>query len=331
MKTKPSLFEQVIAYPNLEKACQRAARGKRNQAGVARFLADREIELLKLQSELQSDTWRPGRSRSFLIHDPKERTITAAPFRDRILHHALMNVLEPIFERRMLYDSFACRKNKGTHKALDRAQAHLRRHDWFLKLDIAQYFATIDHELASRVLSLVVKSQRLLNIFNKILEFSGDKGRGLSVGSLTSQWLANLVLDQLDHFAKEDLRIPGYVRYMDDFVLFANSRETLQNAHNLIREFLHIQLRLSLKDRATILAPARQGLPFLGWRLYRGLRRLRPENLRRSHRRLKQRRRAFETSKISEESFASSARSIFSHWSHGLPLSLRRKLAQNLN
>lgn len=225
MRRAGNLWPRVIGLENLLAAARRAARGKRGQAGVARFLADREPLCLALQRDLETGTYRPGEPTTFTILDPKERLISAAPFRDRVLHHALMAVLEPVFERRMVFESFACRKRKGTHAALAHARGLVRRFGWLLKLDVAKCFDSLDHEVVLGAVARVVKDRRVLAVLETIVRSSGgaapDGGRvGLPIGNLTSQWLANLVLDGLDHHVKEVLRVPGYVRYMDDFGLF---------------------------------------------------------------------------------------------------------------
>ncbi|MCP3920023.1 MAG: RNA-dependent DNA polymerase [bacterium] len=324
MRRTGGLWDEVASFENLRRAAQRAARGKRRVAGVARFLADLEPELLALQRELRSGQWRPGSPTTFRIHDPKERTITAAPLRDRVVHHALIDVLEPVLERRMVDASFACRRGKGTHAALARARRLVRRHEWFLKLDIARCFDSLDHGVVLDCLARVVKDRPVLELARTIV--ATDRGVGLPIGSLTSQWFANLVLDRLDHFVLEDLRVGGYVRYMDDFVLFGDDRAALRRAHDAVARFVEHELRLRLKDRATILAPTREGLPFLGWRLYRGTTRLRPGNLRRIRARLRHRRWEHRTGQITETELAASVRSVAEHLRHGSTLALRRRL-----
>jgi len=325
MRRMGGLWEQVVAFGNLLRAARNAARGKREVAGVARFLERIEPRLLALQRELAGQTWRPGVTASFVVRDPKVRTITVAPFEDRVVHHALIDVLEPWLERRMVGESFACRRGKGTHAALDHAQRMVRRHGWFLKLDVRRFFPSLEHDVALETLARVVKDRRVLELAERIVRDGGGSGRGLPIGNLTSQWLANLVLDRLDHVVKERLRVPGYVRYMDDFVLFADGKEGLQHWHGEVAAFLRDELRLALKQRATVLAPCTNGLPFLGWRLYRGTRRLRPENRRRALSRLRHRRWQHRTGRITESGLAAAARSLCAHLEHGQTRALRRR------
>lgn len=325
MRRAGGLWPALVTFEHLRRSAQRAARGKRRVADVACFLADLEPRVLGLQRELQSDTWRPAPAFTFTIHDPKTRLITAAPFRDRVVHHALMDRLEPVFERRMVFESFACRRGKGTHAALVFARRQVRRFSFFLKLDVRKCFDSLDHEVVLDTLARTVKDRRVLHLAERIVRVGGREGVGLPIGNLTSQWLCNLVLDRLDHHVKEALRIPSYVRYMDDFALFTNDKERLRAAHDEVRGFLHEHLHLALKDEATVLAPAREGLPFLGWRIYRGTVRLRSGNLRRMRSRVKQRLWEHRHGLIDEDKLLASLASVCEHLRHGATRALRRR------
>ncbi len=198
------------------------------------------------------------------------RTITAAPFRDRVVHHALIDPLEAWFDRRMIAHSYACRRGKGQHRALRHAHRLVRRHSWFLKLDVKGVFPSLAHDVVMDTLRRIVKDRRVLMLCERLVRSGGADGRGLPIGNLTSQWFANLVLDRLDHWITEDLRVPGYVRYMDDFVLFGDDKAVLRGWLAQVEQFLH-GMQLRLKDSATMLTPTACGLPFLGFRIYRGL------------------------------------------------------------
>ncbi len=326
MRRAGGLWDRVVSFGNIRRAALRAARGKRHVASVARFLADLEPEALRLQRELVDGSWRPGPAFSFEIHDPKLRTITAAPFADRVVHHALMAVLEPLFDRRMPPESYACRRGKGTHAALAQARRLVRSHAWFLKLDVRKCFESLDHGVVLATVARAVKDRHVLALCARIVEGGGRAGIGLPIGNLTSQWFANLVLDRLDRFVKQDLRVRGYVRYMDDFALFADDKAVLRRAHDDVRSFLADAMRLELKPQATILAPTREGLPFLGWRVHCGVVRIRPENLRRLRSRIRHRCREHRTGLIGDDELLASLRSTCEHLRHGNTLSLRRRL-----
>ncbi|ETX07924.1 MAG: hypothetical protein ETSY2_08385 [Candidatus Entotheonella gemina] len=237
-------FSQVTAWENLLDAYRKAALGKRGRESTARFehqLADR---LLALQDELRQFRYRPGAYHHFQIHDPKQRLISAAPFRDRVVHHALCNVIEPRFENRFIFDSYANRLGKGTHRAVARLQHFARRYRYVLRLDIVKHFPSIDHAILRHILAQVIPEDDMLWLVDKILEsgagvlsdeytmvwFPGDdlfaalRPRGLPIGNLTSQFWSNCYLDPVDHFVKRELRCAAYLRYVDDFALFSGSK-----------------------------------------------------------------------------------------------------------
>lgn len=297
---------------------RRAARCKRRVKGAARFLERLEPEALALQRELMEDSWRPGRPVTFTIRDPKVRTITAAPFRDRVVHHALIDPLEAELDAALVPQTFACRRGKGTHRALEHARVLVRRHSHFLKLDISKCFESIEHGLVLATLEEHGLGGRILRLAERLL--AGPEQllrRGLPIGNLTSQWFANLVLGRIDRFALEEICVPGYARYMDDFVLFADEKSVLRDALARIEDFVGGVLSLRLKERATILAPVSQGLPFLGWRIYRGTSRLRPENARRTRRRLRHRRWELRQGRLEPARYIAAVRSVLAHQGHG--------------
>lgn len=327
MRRVGGLWPRVTAFDNLLAATRRAARGKRRQAHVARFLVEREPRLLELRRELLAETYQPGPLASFVIHDPKVRTIGVAPFRDRVVHHAVIDVLEPVLDRRMLHATFACRRGKGTHAALDHAQRLVRRHRWFLKMDVAQCFASMPHAVVMEALSRTVKDRPLLRLVGRIVDAGGgkqDPTRGLPIGNLTSQWLANLVLGALDRDVVERMRMPGYVRYMDDWVLLCDDRERLREARVEIEELL-VGLGLRAKASATMLAPTRDGLPFLGFMLFGAVRRIRPENRRRIVRRWRLRLWQWRHGQLDEPALADCVRSMMAHLEHGTTRGWRRR------
>ncbi len=327
MRRKGGHWPLITRFDHLCASAWRAARGKRQTATVARFLERLEPEVLQLKRELETQSWRPQPPTRFRILDPKERTITAAAFRDRVVHHALIDAIEPALERRMVACSFACRKGMGTHRALDHARRLVRRFGWFLKLDVRKCFDSLRHDVVLAAARRVIKGRATLALIETIVRHDASavaEGRGLPIGSLTSQWLANLVLDQLDHFALEQLRVPGYVRYMDDFALFGGSKGELWRWHAAVERFLRERLGLELKSQATCLAPTTEGLPFLGWRIHPGTTRLKPESRRRLLQRHRRLTRSLQHGGMTEEQFAVRARSLFVHASAGSTLAWRR-------
>jgi retron-type reverse transcriptase len=287
VKTYKHLYEQVCDFENIYLAYRKARKGKRGRVQAALFERVQEDELLALQKELRTHTYQPGAYHSFFIHDPKKRLISAAPFRDRVVHHALCRVMEPIWERRFISDSYANRIGKGTHRALDRAQAFSRQYRYFLQCDVRQFFPSIDHAILLVEFSRLIKDDEFLWLCALILKsgegvlseeyemnwFDGDdllaacRPRGLPIGNLTSQFWANIYLNELDHFVKRDLKCDAYIRYVDDFVLFSNDKTLLSFWRQKVIEKV-AELRLGLHEAAAQIFPTVTGLPFLGFRIY---------------------------------------------------------------
>jgi len=329
MKRQAGLFECVVRFENLLRAVRRAARGKRDRPSVARFELDLERELLALQEALLTGHYRPGRFFTFEVRDPKRRAICAAPFRDRVVHHALCDVLEPAFERRTIFDTYACRPKKGTHAAIARVQHFARRYRYFLKCDVRRFFASVDQDILRKLLGRLFKDRPLLELLGRIIVHGPPgmpPGKGLPIGNLTSQHFANLYLGELDHHLKERERVKGYLRYMDDLLLFADDKARLHRLLARIRRFLAERLALSLKENATLLAPVGEGIPFLGFRVYPGVIRLNPRTLRRFHRRVRDCERRFAAGEMGVEALADTVASLYAHVTHADTLTLRRRM-----
>jgi len=327
------LFDEVVAFENLTAAARRAARAKARSVEVAGYLCDLELEALALQRELLAGAYRPGAYRAFIITDPKERQITVAPFRDRVLHHAVCGVMEPYFERLFVHDSYACRRGKGTLRAVARAQQFCRRSDYFLKLDVRSFFHSVSHDVLLELLRRRFKDRRLLALLEVIIRHpvpNCQPGRGMPIGNLTSQHFANYYLNALDQYVVNTLRPDGYVRYMDDLVLFGGEKDLLWRWRGQVEAFLAERLQLALKHEATRLAPVTQGLPFLGRRVYPQLVRIRRENLRRSLRRWRRRRTACERGVLEPRALARSEGAIFAHLAQADSLRLRQGIVARL-
>ncbi len=267
MKRFGHLMEAIADPENLRVAFWKASKGKRGKADCRRFGDDLDRNISGLRAELLSGEVRVGDHHFFRIHDPKERLICAASFRERVLQHALMNVCEPIFERATIFDSYACRKGKGQLAAVTRALDYTRRHDWFLKMDVRKYFDSIDHEVLRRLLAGRFKDARVLAVFDRIIDsYNTEPGRGVPIGNLTSQHFANFYLGPLDRHVKEDLGRRVYVRYMDDFVVWGASAADLVPVWRGIERLLGSELRLEPKGNVALNRTA-AGLPFLGYRI----------------------------------------------------------------
>lgn len=328
MKRQGFLFGQITSFPNLWRAAHKAWRGKKDKSRVADFYFNLERELLALQRELVSGEYRPRPYCIFEVTDPKRREIAAADFRDRVAHHAIVNILEPLLEKRLIHDTYACRAGKGTHAAVQRAQHFAARSPFFLKCDIRKYFQSVDHVALKTLLDRIIKDHRTIDLLSRIINHTvagHAPGKGIPIGNLTSQHFANLYLGEMDHFVKERLRVAGYLRYMDDFLFFGPTKSFLHEIHFEIRQFLHDRLKLLLKERATIMAPVSEGIPFLGFRIFPATMRLPQKGLARFRRKLRAAELACQQGKIDEEALSRSVGSMIGHMKHADTLALRRQ------
>ena len=345
MKTFKHLYPQIYAFENLEQAFLNARRGKRHKPNVASFEMNLGEELLALQDELQAETWQPGGYRHFTIYEGKPRRISAAPFRDRVTHHALCNVITPIWEARFHYDSYACRVGKGTHAALGRCTHFARRYPYVLQCDIVQFFPSVDHEILRGLLARHIACPPTLRLIDNIIAsgagvhadryemqwfpgddlFAASRLRGLPIGNQTSQFWANVYLHELDNFVKQDLRCKAYLRYCDDFMLFAEDKPTLHRWRRDIENFL-ITLRLKIHPNKTALHPVKAGIPFLGFTVFPAHRRLKQTNGIAFQRKYKRLRFQLAHGKITREQLDQSVRAWLAHAAHGDTWRLRRTL-----
>ena len=327
MKRYGQLFEQITAFDTLLLAARKAWRGKQQRQSVGHFIFHLEPELLTLQEELCSGTYRMQPYRTFTIYEPKARQICAAAFRDRVVQHAICHVLDPLFERWSIHDSYTCRRGKGTHAAVRRAQQLARRWPYVLKCDVRKYYESVDHAVLKALLRRKFKDRALLTLLDGIIAHPlpfGTTGQGLPIGNLTSQYFANLYLGELDHLVQDRLRLPGYVRYMDDILVFASEKPHLHETLATIRTFLHDTLRLTLKDEVTRLMPVTQGVAFLGFRVFPGLIRLDGRKWARVRRRVRQREAQYRCGMLEAEALQRALASMLGHIGHADTLATRR-------
>ena len=345
MKTYKNLFPRICSYGNLYEAWRKAARGKRGSPEVADFEYALIDNLLELEEELSMQRYRPGAYRHFRLTTPKPRRISAAPFRDRVVHHALVRQIEPIFEARFIPDSYACRIGKGTHAALDRCQQFARRYRYVLQCDVVQFFPAIDHAILRDVLFRHIADERTRWLIDLILDsgagvlcaeydmvyFHGDdlwaveRARGLPIGNLTSQFWANCYLNELDRFVKRELKCPAYVRYVDDFLLFADGKRQLWDWKRAIVNFLP-RLRLMLHDRSSTVYPVTNGIPFLGFVTYPTHRLLKRRNGVAFARRFRAQLRQLAAGQLDYADVGAAVRGWLAHAAHGDTYGLRRAL-----
>ena len=309
MRPVGGLFARVTDFHELRAAARRAAKGTRGVQAWT-FLAELEGEVLELQRELLDGRYTPGPFTTFPISDPKPRVICAAPFRDRVVHHSLCAAMEPAFERYAVFDSYACRVGKGNVAAVRRAQRHARRFRWYAKLDVEHFFETVDLEVLSAMLRRRFRERRLLALVDRVLAAgAGPGGRGLPIGNLTSQHFGNFLLGAVDHAALERVRVSGWVRYMDDMLLFGPDKATISHQ---VEEVVRVLDGLGLKEKryARVVAPSHVGVPFLGFRVWPRLVRLDGARKRRLHRRLRGLRRGVASGRLSEAAAAVQANAM---------------------
>ena len=347
MKRYGNLWPEIIAFENLLWAARNAQRGKRFTSSVLDFNYHLETELIALQTALSAKTYEPGAYQTFEIYEPKRRLISAAPYRDRVVHHALCNFIAPIFERTFIDDSYANRLGYGVHRALRRFTVFARSSRYVLQCDIQKYFPSIDHAILKTLLRRKIKCLDTLWLIDNIIDHSNaqipvheifpgddllttlDRRHGLPIGNLTSQFFANVYLNGLDHFIKEQLKVKKYVRYMDDFSLFSDDREFLAEARFAIETYL-IGVRLKIHPVKSQLFETRQGANYVGFRVLPDRIRVRKENLRRGQRRLKQLQFDYASGKINMRSLDRSIQSWLAHLRHGDTWQLRKRIFADL-
>jgi retron-type reverse transcriptase len=280
------LFGRIVSFRALLIAARKAVNGKRKKPGAASFFTNLERELLRLERELRDGVYRPGRYVEIMVRDPKERLVSAAPFRDRVVHHALCAVICPIFEAGFIGNTFANRIGKGTHAAIHVYERHRDNHAYVLRVDIFRYFPSIDHTILKSQFRRRIACDPTLALMDTIvdasnaqepveLHFPGDdlfepyrRRRGLPIGNLTSQFFANLYLDRFDHWVSEKLGAP-YVRYVDDFAVFHDDPSVLSDWRGQIERYLEGR-RLKLHPRKTAILPTCKPTAFLGFELHAG-------------------------------------------------------------
>ncbi len=326
MKRYGYLFEQVCSFKNLTMSAHAAARGKKDKLAIADFLFNLENEIIEIEQELLEKRYHPRPYSTFMVHDPKVRMICAADFRDRVVHHAVCSAIGSIFERSLIFDSYACRIAKGSHRAIKRARYFTRRYRYFLKLDVRKFFDTIDHKILKSLIRSKIKDEELLRLVDIFIDHPvpwTEPGRGIPIGNLTSQHFANFYLSDLDHYVKEQLRIEGYIRYMDDSVLFADEKDTLWDAKNRIESYLSCELSLKLKENSVIVAPVSQGLSFLGFRIFPGIIRIQRKGWRRFRRKVLRRNEDLANGMIDIEEWNDSMHSMIGHLKNAATRNLR--------
>ena len=343
MKVNHNSYHKLTTKKNIFRGFKEFLKGKRRKQDVINFSKNKEVNLEKLHAELISKTYLPGKYSQFIVRDPKTRIIHKACVVDRIVHHIVSDVLEEVYDSTFIYHSYACRKDKGTHKAVLALQKmgikeskNNRRTCWILKCDISKFFASVNHKKLTEILSRRVKDQEFLDLLEKIItSFYSDKTvdlndkKGIPIGNLTSQLFSNIYLNELDQFVKHKLKVRFYLRYADDFAFISYDREYLLSLINPLQEFLKEKLDLDLHPKKIILRKFSSGVDFLGYIIFPKYVLPRTKTKRRLVRKIHAKVKQFKAGEISEESLNQTIQSYYGFLVHANTYEFKQKL-QNL-
>lgn len=319
-------FDEVFTFEHLYRSYLIARKGKRNKNSTEKY----EMNALECTNylfyQLKNNKYKIGKYKEFYVYEPKKRLIMSLPFKDRVVQHCLCDYyLGPLLEKSMIYDNYANRENKGTHKALYRLEdyfhkfyRHYRDNGYVLKCDISKYFYSIDHNILKNILSKYIKDMKISNLIFQIID--STENPGLPIGNQTSQWFAIFYMSCLDHFIKEKLHIKYYERYMDDFLLIHNDKEYLKYCKSEISNYVENELKLKLNNKTQIF-PLKNGVDFLGFHTYltetgKVIRKVRRNSKKEMNNKLKKFKKLYIMGKISKEQIDKSYKSWIGHASH---------------
>jgi len=326
MRRHNNLYEKIASIENLRLAFKNASKGKNWQRSVKEFRIDTEAKLLAIRESLLNKTYRPSPYRVKQIYIPKTRDIYIAPFNpDRVIHHAIMNVLEPIWEKLFIYDSYACIKNKGLHRGSKRTMDFVRHNKYCLKCDISKFYPSMKHDVLFRIIQRKIKCKDTLALLKAVI-YSVTDGHNVPIGNYTSQWFGNLYLNEVDMRAKHIYKIKYYLRYCDDFLFFSNDKQDLREIARDLKAYLSNELGLRMSKCE--LFPVANGVDFLGYRHFPNYVLLRKSTAVRIKRRLRMLPRLFEAGRITLEQFRSSIASSLGWmmWANTHNLSLKTQI-----
>lgn len=339
MKTHKNVFDKITSLENLFSAWDTFKSDKRNKTDVQRFEFRLEENIFKLNRELQNKTYEHGQYASFYIHDPKQRHIHKATVRDRILHHAIFSVVNPIFEPTFIAHSFSCRIGKGTHKGVDsfasmllKSSQNNLRNCFVLKCDIKKFFDAIDHNILVSVIQKRIKDRDAIWLLEKVVEgFESSQSnifqqKGVPIGNLTSQLFANIYMNKFDQFIKHTLKIKNYCRYTDDFVVVSNNQSYLMDLIPKVTSFLNTNLQLELHPKKVSIRKFRQGVDFLGYITLPYHRGIRSKTKHRIFRKLEMRVREYNSGAINRQTLEQSLQSYLGVLTHANAYDLSEQL-----
>src|SRR3989344_3294149 len=334
MKTYKNFYEMLCSVGNLTLAWRKAREKKANRPDVAEF--DREVErnLLRLHHELKNQTYNPRPLQTFILRDPKTRKIAKSDFRDRVVHHALINIIGPLFQKSFICDSYANQKRKGPLRAIKRFNEFSRKVTnnftsgaFCFKADIKKYFQNVNHAKLVGIINKKIKDEKVMWLVWQILS-NHDKPCGMPLGNYTSQFFANVYLNELDYFVKNELKLKCYIRYVDDFISLHENKEQLSKWKEEINNFLVKELKLELHPDKSGIKPLKNGITFLGYRIYGKHKRLRKNNFKRFQSEFNNK---IAVGKLSSEELLENLTGWFGYAKHANTYKLRKEIIINLN
>ena len=346
-----NVYSELCSYENLYEAYLQARKGKRFRDEILQFSFNVEEFLLELRDELINHTYAVGGYREFFIYEPKKRLIMALPFKDRVVQWAIYQLINPIFDKGYIFDSYGCRNNKGTLKAVQRLYYWLKlvgkkeKKYYYLKLDMSKYFYRVDHKALIDLLRTKIADKELLWLLETIINYDGVafglklngnvddpadrlKGKGMPIGNLTSQMFANLYLNELDQYCKRQLGIKYYVRYMDDVIILSEDKKKLHEYKSLIEEFIGSKLNLNLNNK-TAIRPITLGVEFVGYKVFPTHLKVRKSTSLKMKRRLKYVKKQYERDNMTLDKVNATVQSYMGILKHCNSYSLQRAVFDN--
>lgn len=285
MKRYKNLWDSFVSEENLELAAKKAVQSKKSKRVTQYFLKNKQKLLAELRTSLIDGAFHTSEYKIRKIFEPKERLIYILPlYPDHVVHHALINILGPIWQKSFVHDSYACIPGKGLHKASQKIMQFVRRNKFVLQCDIRKFYPSINHDIMFNIVKRKIADEKLLAVIGDVINSCGDK-TNLPIGNLTSQWMGNVYMNELDHFVKEQLKCRDYIRYCDDFCLFANDKNVLAQYLDELRVFLKNKLELDFSKSAIF--PVARGVTFIGYRHFKNFILLRKYGAKKIRRRIK--------------------------------------------
>jgi RNA-directed DNA polymerase len=345
MKTYDNLYYEIISLPNIYRAYEKAIKGKKGKFKVLDFEENLHENLLDIHKELLDFSYEVSEYSEFYVNDYKTRKVLAPKLRDSVIQHAIYNYLEEIYDETFIFDSFSCRKGKGTHKGFRRLRSFLHKHknqDYFIKFDVSKYFYSIDQYKLIEIIGKKIKDSDLMTLLEKIIyshkeeripahieNFNFEEQRkGIPIGNLLSQLFANIYLNELDYFVKHNLKIEHYVRYVDDFVIIEKEKGNLGILCNILKYFLRECLFLKLENKKIQINKISFGIDFVGFVIFKRFIRVRTRNYRRFIKKLNVRLRLYHSKKLNILKLNASFESYLGHLSHSNSEKLKLRIIQ---